>query len=73
MAKEVLNEEEWREVDEHLFNGHPLLALALIRRLGGLGLSQASDVMHGRYGELRRDYPEKFSRSDEEYWAGWRS
>ena len=65
-----ISEEQWREIDQHLFDGHPVTAVQSIWNFGRptLQLKHAIDMMHDRYTVLRADYPEQFVEDASTYW-----
>jgi hypothetical protein len=69
----LLADDEWQQISQLLFKRNPLQAVINIKKWSGLGLKEAGDLMYDLYNELRRDHPEKFEVSEEEYWKGWYS
>jgi len=68
-----LTEQQWQQIDVHLFAGHKLRALVAIREFCGPGINDAVDMMHARYKKLRTEKSDQFKQSDEEYWQGFYS
>jgi hypothetical protein len=68
-----LTDQQWRLIDELLFDENPLMAVKRIREITGMSLHDSGALMHDRYKKLRQSFPEKFRKTDEEYWAGWYS
>ncbi|MFJ3819261.1 hypothetical protein [Streptomyces sp. NPDC090056] len=54
-------------VDRHILDHRIVLALKAIMDASGRTLHEAIDIFGGRYEELRRDRPDDFQVSREEY------
>jgi hypothetical protein len=54
-------------VDRHILNHQIILAIKAIKDASGCTLHEALDVFVQRYEELRRDRPDDFQVSREEY------
>lgn len=67
MEPEFTNE-QWAEIDAHIFNCSNLLAVQSIRKFTGMGISEAIVVHVNRYRKLRAEMPSEFKCTDEEYW-----
>jgi hypothetical protein len=65
-------EEQWREVDELLFTGRPILAIKTARKFCG-SLGAATDEVQERWKHLRATTPERFLVPLDGYWSGFYS
>ncbi|MFG2799794.1 hypothetical protein [Streptomyces pseudovenezuelae] len=54
-------------VDRHILDHRIVLALKAVREASGCTLQEAIDIFEVRYEALRRDRPEEFHLSREEY------
>jgi hypothetical protein len=68
----MLIEEQWVAIDADIFGNQKLLALQKMCAHGA-SLRDAIVLLHERYAVLRERHPDKFTCSDEEYWAGFYS
>jgi hypothetical protein len=69
----AMSEELWEPIDKDIFEHRVLHALIQIRKTMGCGLKEAIDIVHQRYEELRRTFPERFTVGADEYWIGFES
>ena len=64
---------QWQPIDEAIFANRKLPAIEQIRALSGCDLKEALERLYERYTELRAEAPERFSCTDQDYWAGFYS
>jgi hypothetical protein len=69
---EITND-QWRSIDEAIFANLKLSAIQQIRAACGCSLGDAIEMLFKRYAELRTTSPNRFSCSEEDYWAGFYS
>ena len=55
-----LNDQQWQEIEEHLFAGRKIQAIKLFREYAGVDLKAAKDTLDEHEAELRKQSPEKF-------------
>jgi len=72
MAKELSNE-QWAKLDPLIFDGKKLKFCMLFRTYHNVSLKRAIEALGERYTFLRKNYPEKFNPSIDEYWEGFYS
>jgi hypothetical protein len=68
-----LTDKQWEEIDSRIRSRTILLALIEIRKAANVGLSEAQDILYGRYATLRNERPDEFTCTDAEYWKGFYS
>jgi hypothetical protein len=66
-------ENDWTAIDEAIFANLKLPAIKQICALKGCGIGDATEILTDRYKKLRTESPDRFSCSDEEYWANFYS
>jgi hypothetical protein len=66
-------DQRWDAIEEDIFANNKLSALKAIRDLASCDLSHALTLFYNRYADLRRAEPQRFTDSEDEYWAGFYS
>ena len=64
----TLTDEQWRLIDEKIFERSGIPALKFLCGMTGLRFDRACAAIYDRYRTLRDKYPERFTADDEEYW-----
>ncbi|MGK4583515.1 hypothetical protein [Kitasatospora sp. HPMI-4] len=66
-------DDRWIEVDPFILEGRKIQAMLRIRAEFGVGIRDGIDLLGWRYEKLRRERPDDFSMSPEQYWDGFYS
>jgi hypothetical protein len=66
-------DDQWQAIDEAIFANRKLPAILQIRALGACGLHEALGVLCERYAKLLAEAPDRFSCTEQEYWADFYS
>lgn len=65
-----LTEGQWAQVDALILSRQTLQAVRLLKGSLEVRLSEAMEIHHARYRQLREERPGDFLCSDAEYWEG---
>lgn len=57
-----LNDQQWEQIESHLYSGHKIAAIKLFREHTGASLAQSKQVIEQHESELRSQSPERFTR-----------
>lgn len=63
----------WQEIDAAIVADQKLSAIQQIRQQCGCSLREGLQLLAERYARLRKESPERFGCSDQEYWSGFYS
>lgn len=59
-----INDEQWQEIESHLFAGRKIQAIKLFREHTGEGLKDAKEVLEEHEAKLRDEFPDKFEHEE---------
>ncbi len=62
MAEEI-TDQQWEEIESHLFQGRKIEAIKVFREHTGADLTTAKGIIDEHQEKLRTDFPEKFSKA----------
>jgi hypothetical protein len=65
-----LTDEQWDQIDALILAGQIIQPLRLLKGWLGVHLSEAMEIHHARYRQLREERPDDFPCSDADYWEG---
>lgn len=68
-----IKKEKLQELDKLIYGNDKLEYVMQYRKTTGCGIPEAITALTERYKELRKNNPNQFSCSDEEYWKGFYS
>ncbi|OZG75029.1 hypothetical protein BTA51_01100 [Hahella sp. CCB-MM4] len=66
-------DEYWQELDKYILKNRKLKFIQQIRAHTGCSVSKAIEMLGSRYEWLRKEFPDKFQTSAEEYWSDFNS
>jgi hypothetical protein len=66
-----ITDNQWAEIDVAIFDNRILEAVKGIRVLAKLTLVEAQIAFYERYELLRSEAPERFTRTNREYWSNF--
>jgi len=64
---------QWEALDPLVLSGAKLQFLMKVQELTGCSLPEAQDLLRSRYDLLRRERPNDFAQSHDDYWDGFYS
>jgi len=64
-----LTDDQWTAIDASIVASKKIEAVKAIKELAGFGLKDALVAFYERYALLRSEAPERFDRSNREYWT----
>ena len=71
--RQPLSAEFWTELDRDIFANRKLPGMKFIAGILDGGLKSAIRIYAARYDVLREAFPDSFTQSHDEYWAGFSS
>lgn len=60
---EQLNDDQWQQIEDHLYNGRKIAAIKLMRQWTGVDLKDAKELVEQHEQELRSQNPTRFAKS----------
>lgn len=58
-----LNDQQWEEIETHLYAGQKIAAIKLFREHTGSSLAQSKELVEQHESGLRSQFPERFTKS----------
>ena len=55
-----LTDDQWSQVEAHLYDGRKIEAIKVYREATGAGLKESKDILDQHEAELRGQFPERF-------------
>ena len=59
---EPLNDDQWQQIEDHLYSGRKIEAIKLMRQWTGVDLTDAKDMIDQCEQELRAQKPDRFAK-----------
>ena len=60
---EQLSDDQWQQIEDHLYNGRKIAAIKLMRQWGRVDLKDAKELVEQHEQELRAQNPTRFAKS----------
>ena len=60
---EPLSDDQWQQIEDHLYNGRKIAAIKLMRQWTGVDLKDAKELIDQHEQELRSQNPDRFAKS----------